>query len=119
MERNFYFYSAIILTIAITIGSLISIKGELEVPVQISDKVIHTFAYLLLTINWLLAYRLKTKELKFSMLIVILVFVYGIVIEVLQRTLTTHRQLDILDIVANLVGVVIAGVFFRLILSRK
>ena len=119
MERNYYFYSAIALTIAIAIGSLISVKDVMVAPVQISDKFVHTFAYCFLTLNWLLAYRLKIKQLKFSILIALLVFVYGILIEVLQGTLTTYRQAELFDISANLAGVVIAWVFFNLIFQRK
>lgn len=35
---------------------------------------------------------------------------FGIFIEVLQDTLTNYRQLDLYDVLANTIGVVVAGI---------
>lgn len=119
LGRNYYFYFAIALTVAIITGSLISVENVIVAQVQFSDKIVHAFAYCLLTLNWLLAYKPKSKKLRFSLLISVIVFVYGIVIEVLQGALTTYRQADLLDVFANLGGIVIAFIFFNLIFRRN
>lgn len=120
MERKLYYFAAISITIAITIGSLISVKSIIELPrIQFFDKVLHTSAYFLLTLSWLFACHKNLKLHRRGVIIALLVFVYGIVIEVLQGVLTTFRQADLFDIFANLGGIIIALVFFSLILKRN
>ncbi len=119
MERNLFFYIAIILTIVITTGSLISYNRNPVIATHISDKSVHVFGYFLLALSWLIAYKIKSKQLKFSISISIIVFVYGILIEALQGNLTENRQLDIYDIFANLVGIVVAFVFFNIVFQKK
>lgn len=119
MEHKFYFYSAVLLTIVITIGSLISIPKLEVTQVQISDKLVHISAYCLLTLNWLLVYKFKTNKLKYSLLILLLVFIYGIIIEVLQGVLTSYRQADLLDVLANFTGISLAFIFFSIFFERK
>ncbi len=117
--RNFFIYIAIVLTTAITIGSFISLENVEVMPEQYSDKFIHSFSYSLLAFSWLLGYKQKARELKYSILISGVVFFYGIIIEVLQGFLTNNRQSDLYDILANLVGIVLAFVFFNIIFQRK
>ena len=120
MGRKLYLFVAISLTIVITIGSLITLNEVVKLPsVQFSDKLLHTSAYLVLTLSWLLAIIDKTILQKRTTLVVFFVFIYGIIIEVLQGTLTTYRQADLYDMFANLAGVVIAWLFFTLFFSRK
>ncbi len=120
LEYKLYYFTAVFLTIAIAIGSLISINDVIETPVlQFFDKFVHTSAYFFLTLSWLLAYKRNLQKQKKDILVVILVFVYGIIIEVLQGVLTNYRQADLLDMLANLGGIVIAALFFNLIFRRK
>ena len=120
LERRLYFFIAISLTIGITIGSLISVKNVIEIPpVKFFDKFLHTSAYFMLTLSWLFAYKKSLKLKKKGILILITVFIYGIIIEVLQGVLTTYRQADYFDMLANLTGIIIAWLFFSLISLRK
>ena len=85
-----------------------------EVP-EFSDKILHILAYTVLT---LLSYNYFKGLLKANAIIFSALFsgVYGIIIEVLQRTLNPERSFDLLDIGANIVGV---GIAVILILSFK
>lgn len=114
MERNFYFFIAFFLTILISVGSLISLDNTIKLPkVNFVDKILHLSAYFVLTLSWLLAFY-KSEKLKIKVnLIIVAVFIYGIIIEVLQGVLTSYRQADLFDIFANLVGIIIAWAFFR------
>jgi len=120
LERKLYFFVGILLTIIITIGSLISVKNVIELPpVNLADKYLHLLAYFLLTFSWLGA--LVRRRIFFSkgIFVAVLVFVYGIIIEVLQGTLTTYRQTDLYDLIANLAGIVIAWMFFNFLFLKK
>ena len=120
MERKLYLYLAITLTIVITVGSLISLNKVVKLPTfNFFDKVIHVSAYFLLSISWFLAFNIRDKYFKNSIYIAILSFIYGIIIEALQGVITTYRQADVFDMVANLTGIVIAWVFFNLFFWNK
>lgn len=119
MGRKIILYSAIFLTIAIAVGSLISIKNVVETKVHNFDKIIHFGAYFVLALSWLLSFKINEESKKITLLIAFLVFVYGIIIEVLQGTLTDYRQVDIYDIIANFIGIVVAFLFFSLVFQKK
>jgi VanZ family protein len=104
---------AIILTIFIAIISLVSLKGGPHIKISNSDKLGHFIAYLLLSLSWL--YALKNYPLKKNKkyLFISLLIGYGIIIEVLQGVLTTYRQADLYDIIANSAGVLFAVILYR------
>jgi VanZ family protein len=117
--RNYLFYVSFLITIAITVGSLISLNNGLGIGVQFSDKILHASGYCLLTISWLLTFRPKTYLWKSIILVTLTVFIYGIIIEILQGVFTYNRQADIYDVFANLLGITIATVFFISVLKKK
>ena len=99
---------AILLTISIAILSLIKIEKQ---PIQVNglDKIQHGLAYFVLTLLWLLA--LKKAKIK-VILVIISCFLYGIVIEALQVTTTSYRSGEVLDVVANSTGILIAYILY-------
>ncbi|WP_367274559.1 VanZ family protein [uncultured Lutibacter sp.] len=120
LERKLYFFVAIYFTIVITIGSLISINSIIKLPsVNYLDKFLHILAYFLLTLSWLFALKKSFKLKKKFVLLIIVIFIYGIIIEVLQGSFTNYRQADIYDMFANLGGILIAYVFFNTFFKRN
>lgn len=105
LERN-AIYIAVILTIFVTFISLVSLKGVVKVKVENSDKIGHFLAYFTLGVVWL--YALKNKHKK--VLIIFFLILYGIIIEILQGVLTSNRQADFYDFIANTTGVLLAYV---------
>ncbi|MFO7673469.1 MAG: VanZ family protein [Lutibacter sp.] len=89
------------------------------IGVQVSDKILHVVGYSLLTLSWLMAYSVKSSPFKSTMLIASAVFIYGIIIEILQGTLTDYRQADLYDVYANFGGIVAGIVFFILVLKKN
>ena len=79
--------------------------------IESGDKLFHFFAYFALTLLWFKAFSLQgassTRQavLKAS----VLAFVFGIIIEILQGTLTNTRALDGYDVLANTLGTLLAG----------
>lgn len=49
----------------------------------------------------------------------IFAIVFGIIIEVLQKVLTEHRQADYKDVIANVIGALIAVIIINLITYWK
>ncbi|MDO9037918.1 MAG: VanZ family protein [Lutibacter sp.] len=91
----------------------------MQIDVQVSDKILHTVGYFMLTISWLMAYNVKSNPMKLSLLIASAVFIYGIIIEILQGALTDYRQADLYDVFANFSGIAVAIMFFALVLKKN
>ena len=109
LENNAYLI-AISLTILIAYLSL-SNPVDLKIPIKINflDKILHAIAYFSLTISWMFALRNYSKR-KY---IVIIIFLYGILMEYMQFWLTNNRQKDIYDVAANTFGIIIAVIFYN------
>jgi VanZ family protein len=82
------------------------------------DKIYHAIAYFLLGLTWLFSFpkSLQNKSLKY--VVVISCIIYGIVVEVLQGTLTTYRTASLLDVIANAIGVLIAMIVFKQVYKK-
>ena len=78
-----------------------------------SDKIGHLLAYFTLCFSWLYAFKNNTFLGIKKHTIITLVILYGIIIEVLQGVLTTYRQADIYDVLANTTGVFLAVFLFQ------
>nr|WP_256382260.1 VanZ family protein [Flavobacterium sp. A45] len=84
------------------------------------DKCIHTFFHLVFTFVWFLFFN---KHLQIDSIVkplvysVVFSFVFGIIIEILQNLITTSRNADVFDIVANSVGTILA--VFVIVICNK
>ena len=86
------------MTLLIGWGSLAPIGVSMPPTISISDKKIHIFAYFLLTLSWFFAFKKESEKLKISIIILVVIFTYGIIIEVLQGTVTENRQPEAYDL---------------------
>lgn len=105
---------AISITICITYLSLMKMP-KIDVKISSIDKVYHLIAYLTLTLCWLFSFYRK-PSLKY--IIIILCILFGIIIEILQSTLTVYRTADYKDIIANTVGIVLGLLIFNQIIKK-
>ncbi|WP_274474705.1 VanZ family protein [Mangrovimonas aestuarii] len=103
-------------TVALATVSLLNISNLPKITENNSDKIYHLVAYAILMVLWFnaLFYRIGLKRGKALLFAAIISIVFGIIIEVLQDTATDVRQADILDFVANFIGVVVGGLFIIL-----
>ena len=109
----------IAISVAIIIGFL-SLTKVPESPIKLSsqDKIFHAIAYFTLALTWLLSYPTSRQKKKIKYAIAFGCVFYGIIIEVLQTTLTTYRTASLLDVVANSVGVFIALLIFNSVYKK-
>ena len=109
------FSIAIIVTISIAYLSLVKVP-KVSFAISYLDKWQHSFAYCTLTICWLLSYYKRISNRKY--IIIVACFIYGIILELLQSTITTHRTGDFLDVLANTFGILMGLLIFNQI-SKK
>jgi len=108
---------ALLYTAAITYFSLIVMNFKVSVGgFDPTDKMLHAGAYLFLCVLWKLFFILKstdfTRYRPNLYWVAIACFLFGMLIEVLQGTLTSYRTPDWWDGLANSTGVLLAVIFF-------
>lgn len=113
MLRKILLFIAFFLTIIVIVASLLPLKGVPSI-VSVSDKIMHSTAYAVITFFWLLAIPIKKKWK-----ILLNLFFMGIIIEIAQGTLTKNRQAEILDIIANTIGILTSYMVFVLFFKKK
>ena len=104
-----YGYSAILLLLSlIKIGPVIPKLGS-----DFDDKLYHATAYIIMGFVWgvHLMHQSKRNYILLSFLIGAL---FGIIIELLQVTLTSYRSFDFFDIIANILGLCLGLIFVSL-----
>ena len=109
-QTKTWLFFAIVYTIVLTVLSLITVSGIPQLGTDYDDKLYHVLAYALLTYLWYRAAR-GVKTGNPALLVAGLCTIYGIIIEVIQGKLTTQRVSDVLDIVANCVGVLLVLIY--------
>jgi VanZ family protein len=110
--KTYALITTLIYSAALTLVCLVPLNGVIKVNITLGDKIFHAVTYMILSFLWYLTfyYNLnssKTKALLYAMLVSI---TFGIIIEILQGTVTAYRSADINDVIANTIGVLIMSV---------
>lgn len=114
MDKTYLWFTP---AIGVAIG-ILALSTFLAVPIQIEglddlDKLEHSFAYLTLTIMFLVAFH-KTGNLSVRVRIIVFLTAgsYGVLMELLQYYFFEYRHFEWNDAIANVVGTVIGFIFF-------
>lgn len=110
-----FIYFAIIITTAIICLSLLKLPNTNNSYSNI-DKIYHLVAYFFLAISWLISFY---KQEKSKLFVVFSCIFFGIIIEYIQSNFTSYRTGDMLDIIANTIGVILALLSSNLIFKKK
>lgn len=113
---NNLIYASIGITIGILFLSLVKLSGVPTMEIKNIDKAYHGFAYFVLAILWLLTFYKKPEK---KYLIVLACIVFGVIIEGLQMVLTAYRTGDLLDVIANTCGTLLALLIFNIFFQKK
>lgn len=107
---------ALIYSVALTFVSLVKLNNVPDIGVSFGDKIFHFLAYCLLTFLWFFAFlfNFNFKNKRAIILAAILSVIFGIIIEVLQETITVSRAMDIYDVVANTSGVLLTVIILAI-----
>jgi len=108
-------------TILVAYLCLISFKKLPSIGVSDADKYVHFTLHFIFTLLWQLYSHFKLHKIRIGRVIGVtaISLSYGILIEFLQETLTTTRQADVLDVLANFTGALLASAVFVLIKKIK
>ena len=106
----------LVYTVLITVAFLYPLKGTTSINFILpNDKLIHFLIYLSLSFLWI-SYSSRVANYKKTMTTIIMVmllcFFYGIIIEIVQQLFIETRMADFLDIIANSVGTLLGVLIF-------
>lgn len=120
MLKNIFLIGALFWTGVILFFCLENAKNIPVIDILHVDKIIHVIFHFVFAILWFLYFKKKFNTSNGVNLLVFTVFVsfvFGIVIELIQQYFTTTRSADILDILANVFGALLAAVLIILVNS--
>jgi len=112
-------YNAYIISLALTVVIIylsLSPNAGAIMPASVSDKVLHAFAYTVLALSWFYAIKKAHDNTRVKIVIAISIFIFGIIIEVLQEWLAQGRMMDFKDVIANTIGILVAFSIFKYLL---
>ncbi|MDG1824050.1 MAG: VanZ family protein [Flavobacteriaceae bacterium] len=87
-----------------------------QLTFSVSDKLIHGLYYATLTFFWLLSTKTLTSQKYIH--VGLSVFFLGLALEVMQYVLPIQREMDVLDVFANTIGISIAIAMARILEIR-
>lgn len=119
MLKRFALLIAIAYSLTLMVVSLIQLKGLPNVGISFADKIFHFLAYSVLTLVWFSAlfFQFKNKKTKAILYAAIFSVIFGIIVEVLQGSVTASRHSDVYDAIANTLGVLITVLI--LLINKK
>lgn len=93
---------------------------SLSLKINFFDKIVHFIFHFVYTILWIFYINLPLKNISKTQVIKVIVssIVLGILIEFLQGSYTTTRKADIIDVLANSTGAILAGLLMYSLLNR-
>lgn len=111
MLKKTALFIAVTYSIALVVVSLINLSEMPKVNLNYGDKIFHFLAYGLLCLLWSIVFSLQNPQSLNKAIIkaIIIATIFGILLEVLQGTLTAHRSLDVYDAIANSLGAITMG----------
>ncbi|MES2574546.1 MAG: VanZ family protein [Bacteroidota bacterium] len=111
MLKQVFLLAALFWTGLILFFCLVNSNELKQITIPNFDKVIHVFFHFVFTALWFLFFKKKlndSSKYKVFTISVVLSLFFGILIELLQQYFTTTRTGDIFDIMANLLGALLA-----------
>lgn len=125
LKAKILFLIAVSYSILILILSIANLRDIDMIKLENSDKFYHLFCYALMTMVWFFYLKIKFNTINYKILLILSLAIisYGTIIEILQLSLTTYRQFDWWDVLANsigvLLGLIIVFIFQRLFNYKK
>ncbi|HPW98074.1 MAG TPA: VanZ family protein [Flavobacterium sp.] len=120
--KTFWLVTAVFWTSTILFLCLIdsSELPSLSIKMEGTDKGVHFTFHFIFTLLWSMYVYSLTKNINRKKILKVLIasFLFGVLIEIFQGCFTTTRQADVMDVLANTIGAISAGILIYFILKR-
>jgi VanZ family protein len=111
VRKKIFLYLAIFWTVLILYLCLKNANEIKQIEIPNFDKIIHFVFHFVFTTLWFLYLKKKfnsSNNINLLAITLIISFVFGIAIELMQQYFTTTRTADVFDVLANLFGAFLA-----------
>lgn len=117
LKVRLYFLASFLYTALILVLSLVNLEKVELVNLNVSDKFYHGVCYAIMMFLWSFYFSAWLFKFQFKQkaILAIVIVTFGIIIEILQLTLTSHRTFDWWDVVANGIGVLLGLSVFSIL----
>lgn len=107
--KSYSLITTILYSLALAVISLVKFRDIPDYIPSFSDKVLHFLMYGILAFLWIITFthKFRLKRIYAIVWAGIIAVIFGIIIEVLQGTVTNTRVTDQNDIIANTLGVIL------------
>lgn len=111
LNKTIVFCLAIVYTVVLIYLSLATIDTKvLDADFKYQDKIFHFIAYFVLAIIWNIYVLLRPVKTN-VFLVFVLMLIFAILLEYVQNKINTKRFFELLDMIANCLGVVFGTLF--------
>jgi VanZ family protein len=122
--KNWYkgnrIFIAVGITLIITFLSLFRVSPVMpKLNLNHADKYQHAVAYFVVTLSWIWSFQTRNNNKSMQLWILLAVFLFGVLMEVLQEVMTNYRTADVFDVLANTSGIVLAYLFFKVTRMKR
>jgi VanZ family protein len=122
--KNWYkgnrIFIAVGITLIITFLSLFRVSPVIpKLNLNHADKYQHAVAYFVVTLSWIWSFQTRNNNKSMQLWILLAVFLFGVLMEVLQEVMTNYRTADVFDVLANTSGIVLAYLFFKVTRMKR
>ena len=111
MRKQFFLSAALFWTGVILFFCLENAQNIPQIAIPFVDKMVHVVFHFIFTILWFLYFKKKFSSPNMTRLLSIAwmsSLFFGIAIELIQQYVTTTRNADIIDVLANSIGATFA-----------
>jgi glycopeptide antibiotics resistance protein len=70
-------------------------------------------------LSWIWSFQTRNNNKSMQLWILLAVFLFGVLMEVLQEVMTNYRTADVFDVLANISGIVLAYLFFKVTRMKR
>tara|TARA_B100001564_G_scaffold105437_1_gene87140 strand:+ start:4121 stop:4507 length:387 start_codon:yes stop_codon:yes gene_type:complete len=112
VKKNIFLILVLFYILTVIYGSLFNLNNVTVINIKFYDKTIHFLTYFVLCLLVFISLSIYKFSCSLQLSIVFSI-IFGVTIEFLQMKLTTNRNFDSFDIVANLVGVLLMSIFIQ------
>ena len=112
LNKKLWLGVALSYTLLLFVACLATVKVTIAQSFEHKDKIVHIGIYIVYTLVWFIYFNFNQKKANYKK-VVLFAFATGVLIELLQGAFTQNRSADVLDVVANSIGIAIAATLLK------
>lgn len=111
IRKNIFSIIVILINAFLSLAGPETLRNTAFPDIPYRDKLAHMAMYFILTAVIVAEHRFSIKNIRQLMIVALIPFSVGVLMELLQLSITSNRDADIVDVAFNTAGIVLALMF--------